>query len=347
MQWIETKHILLLSNTLANFKRKNTNIYNFRCPFCLDSKQSKSKARGYIFIRNGKHIFHCHNCNSTLRFPQFLKKLNSNLYDQYLFDHISADGNQQTESKPQIPCSPVSNKIITLPKVSQLPSTHPCKQYVVSRQIPTTFHHKLYFCSAFKQWTNTIIANKFADTTNDSARLIIPIIDKTGQLIGFQGRSLNADDKLRYITIIVDSSKPRIYGLDSLDLNKRFYVFEGPIDSMFIENSVATCGGLLHTELSNATIVKSNCVVVYDNEPRNKQIIDNIAKAIQNNYNVCIWPPSIEHKDINQMILAKVSGDYCKTELVKKAALKIQSVIDDNVFSGLDGQLKLAQWRKV
>lgn len=57
--------------------------------------------------------------------------------------------------------------------------------------------------------------------------------------------------------------------------------------------------------------------------------------------------PSVEEKDINDMVLKKVSGAYCKTEVIQKAGERIKSIIDDNTFQGLEAELKFSSWRKV
>ena len=62
---------------------------------------------------------------------------------------------------------------------------------------------------------------------------------------------------------------------DDVDSSKRVYVTEGPFDSMFVFNSVAMAG-------SDANVPFDNAVMIYDNEPRSKEIID--TKTIDNKY---------------------------------------------------------------
>lgn len=344
MSWLERKYVTLLSSSLDKFKQKSTDLWNFRCPECGDSKDNKNKARGYLFQKKGNYYFHCHNCSASFTFKNFLKKYNSSLYDEYMMERF---GDKTEDNFPTFQVEPkkISYQITGLKKVSQLPSDHPCKKYIIRRQIPTPYHAKLFFCEKFKAWVNSILPDKFESLSNDGPRLIIPFYNSSQELIGFQGRSLSAVDKVRYITIMLREDQPRIFNLDTLDMNYKYYVFEGPIDAMFINNSIATCGGSLTSELEKLS-VKSNAVVVYDNEPRNKEVVKNILTAIQKGYKVCLWPPSTEQKDINDMILKKVSGEYVKTELVARAAEKIKQVIDENTFVGLDAELKLTEWKK-
>ena len=75
--------------------------------------------------------------------------------------------------------------------------------------------------------------------------------------------------------------------------------------------------------------------MVPDNEPRNKEVVKQIEKYIEEKYNVVIWPSDIKQKDINEMIM---SG---KTER------DIKDIIARNTFNGLLAKTKLSQWKKV
>ena len=41
--FIDIKYIGLLSLKLEQFKKKNDGLYNFRCPYCIDSKKNRTK----------------------------------------------------------------------------------------------------------------------------------------------------------------------------------------------------------------------------------------------------------------------------------------------------------------
>lgn len=344
--WIDSKYINLLSGSLRNFKRKSDNIYNFSCPLCGDSEKNKRKARGFLLVKSGKYFYYCHNCNQSISFYNLLQQLNSVLFDEYIKEKYIADVKPvQIETKKSQKFV-VYDKTIDLPKVSQLPYNHLCKKFVVSRQIPTYFHNQLYYCSSFKKWVNSIKLDSFESENIDDARLIIPFFDYKKNLFGFQGRALQ-ESAVRYITIMLKDTLPKVYGLDRVDFNNKYYVFEGPIDSMFINNSIACCGGKLQTELKSLNKPTNNAVLVYDNEPRNSNIIRNMLTAIRDGYKVCIWPNAVQEKDINDMILKKVSGDYCRTELVERASHKIQNIIDENTYSGLEAELNVNKWKKI
>jgi hypothetical protein len=166
----------------------------------------------------------------------------------------------------------------------------------MSRKIPSNVQYKLYFCPKFKEWVNSFLPDKFPDIEKDESRLILPFIDRDKNFFGCTGRSLSKTSSIRYITILSDENKPKVFGLDSVNFDKTVYVFEGPIDSMFIPNSIAMCGSDLSAELS---IDKNRCIVVFDNEPRSPQTVKKIDKYIEFGYKVCFWPERIKGKDVN------------------------------------------------
>ena len=133
---------------------------------------------------------------------------------------------------------------------------------------------------------------------------------------------------MRYITIILDESKPKLYGLDSVNYDKPIFIVEGPFDSLFLDNSIAMAG----SDVNIRSLGWSNYIWVYDNEPRNRQIIDRISAAIDRGDKVVIFPDHIVEKDINDMVLA---------------GHNVNSLVQSNTYSGLEAKLKLTKWKKV
>jgi hypothetical protein len=171
------------------------------------------------------------------------------------------------------------------------------------------------------------------DEDKDEPRLIIPFIDKDGKLFGFQGRSFVPNAFLRYITIMFDDDYPKIFGLDQVDTTKKYYVLEGPIDSIFVKNSIAMAGSALdYRRLDNP----ENAVFVFDNEPRKPETVAKMQKAIEAGFKVAIWSPKITFKDVNDMI--KKGG---------MSASRVTWEMDRRTFSGLQAKLELAEWKKV
>jgi len=336
--WIDVKYANILSGRLEQYKVKKSNPYlaNLRCPICGDSQKNKFKARGYLFQHKGEMSFKCHNCGIACSFGNFLKKLDGLLHDEYTKEHYL---NKEAPVKVERVIDPLIDmrppKFLTkgsplkkLKKISQLAWNHPAKTYILKRKIPNEFHGKLFYCPRFAEWTNSIIPGKIESTKRDEPRLIIPLLKEDGTFFGYQGRSFDPNTKLRYITIIFEEYT-KIFGLDAVNKDTTTYVFEGPIDSMFISNSIAMLGSDIKLDSSF-----KDPVFVYDNEPRNLQIVKKIDSMIDKGYNVMIWTDDFPQKDINDMIMAGHDAEHIKI------------IIDQNTFNGLEAKMNLMKWKK-
>jgi hypothetical protein len=227
---------------------------------------------------------------------------------------------------------PVFKESLQLPSIDSLPEAHFAKVYVQQRKIPENLQTQLYYAEDFADFVQSLGIEKDNLHKNDK-RLVIPFYDKDKKLIAIQGRSLG-ESKLRYITIKLHDDNKKIYGLDRLNSEiSRIYVVEGPIDSMFLENAVATADSNLESIAD--TLDKSKVVLIFDNEPRNKEIVKQMEHAIDNHFNVVIWPEMIVEKDINDMVLNGFSPD------------EIQDIIDKNTFINLRAKFEFINWKKV
>ena len=329
MSYIDTKYLNLASATLQKYKKLKPGVWTFRCPYCGDSKKHRNKTRGYIFSVKGDHVFKCHNCGVTRSFSNFLKDNAPHVYDQYVMErykegtiggNVSKPDLSQFVSKPKF-----KKRTVDLEPLSCLNNFHLAKKYILDRGIPENKLDRLYYCPKFKEWSNTQ-KQTFPDTTNDEARIIIPLNDTDGNLIGFQGRSLSANAKMRYITVMLDENAPKLYGLDHINKNETIYIVEGPLDSFFLENSVAMCG----SDVDIRSFNWSDYIWVYDNEPRSKQITDKLSKSIDSGDKVVIWPSHIEEKDLNDMA---------------NSGVNVKSVVQSNVYQGLKAKLQLSNWK--
>ena len=82
-------------------------------------------------------------------------------------------------------------------------------------------------------------------------------------------------------------------------------------------------------------VSRDNCTIIFDNEPRGKEIVQRMRTIIDAGFNICIWSKSIVQKDINDMVVAGMSSD----EIVQQ--------IDARTFSGLSAMTAFNEWKKV
>ena len=329
MSYLEVKYINLISSRLTLFTRKKADLFNFRCPYCGDSQKRKNKARGYLFKIKNDIVYKCHNCGVGRTFSNFLKDQDTHLHDQYVMEKFKDGKTGKGTTVPNPKFNFTKPKFVKtdtdLERISDLNISHPARVYLEQRGIKDLDY--FYYCPKFKEWTNK--QKKTFDTLRqDSPRIIIPFKDKEGNLFGYQGRSLAPKAKLRYITIMLDEDKPKIFGLDRINYEKPIYIVEGPFDSTLLENSVAMCG----SDVDIRTLGWSNYIWVFDNEPRNREIVNRISKVIARGDKVVIWSKNIQQKDINDMFLA---------------GHDVQNLVDCNVYQGLEATLKFNDWKKV
>jgi len=323
MDLIDSKYIGLVSSRLQKFKRVKSDLYNFRCPICGDSQKHKNKARGYIYQVKNNSNFKCHNCGASMSLNNFLKTIDTTLHKQYTLEKFKEGhtGRNFVAEEPTFTFKkPVFKKKLDLPKASEDPDA---KRYLEKRKLNP---EKFYFTDSFKRWTNTK-KQTFDTIGRDEPRIIIPMYNEDKDLIGFQGRSL-IPNSVKYITVMLEDEAPKIYGLDTINEDLPIYVVEGPFDSTFVNNSVALCG----SDGDLGYFKGSDTILVYDNEPRNREIVNRIGKCIDRGEKVVIWPSGIEEKDINDMVL---SGH------------DVMSMIKLNTYSGLEAKVKFNSWKKV
>ena len=322
MDMIDSKYINLVASRLQRCKRVKADLYNFRCPICGDSQKNKSKTRGYLYAIKANVNYKCHNCGASMSLNNFIKQIDPVIAKQYAFEKFK-DGHTGRNFVTEEPTfnfeAPKFKKKLDLPKASTVPIA---KLYLEKRKLNPT---KFYYADKFKAWTNSL-KETFENVDYDEPRIIIPLYYKD-DLVGFQGRSLGPN-KVKYITVMINDNAPKIYGLDEIKKESPVYITEGPFDSSFIKNSIAMCG-------ADADVYKwgvSDPVWIYDNEPRNNEIVKRISNTISKGDKVVIWPSNINEKDINDMVL---SGH------------NVQELVESNIYNGLEANLKFNIWKRI
>ncbi len=331
MSYIDSKYLNIISPYLQQFKKKGDNLWNFRCPYCGDSQKSRTKARGFVFRRKNDLFFKCHNCGTGASLGNLIKTLDSKTYKDYIMERYKKGVETRSSPQPEFHFNaPVFRKkgiLKGLKSIQDLPKDHPARCIVEKRRLPPESLSDLYLCESFYKFTNSIIKGKFPSLGGDHPRLIIPFRDEDGKVFAYQGRAFG-NEQPKYITIKIDADRDKIFGLDKVDKSKSILVVEGPLDSLFLDNCIAVAG-------SDFINMEGDITVIYDNEPRNKEINKQIEKTIDQGKSVCLWPDTMVCKDINDMV---ISG-YTKEE--------IQEIITNNTLSGVAAKLRFAEWRRI
>ena len=332
--FIDRSFLLRVSPKLSRFSQKKEDLYNFRCPLCGDSQKNKTKARGFVFRKKNDYFYMCHNCGASTSFYNFLKQVDESLLKEYQLERYK-NGEGSNSPKPEFQEykqeAPKFKKALELPSIDSLPEAHFAKNYVQQRRIPETFSSQLYYAEDFAAFIQNLGIENTGLKEKDN-RIVIPFYDKEKNLVALQGRALG-ESKLRYITLKLHDDNKKIFGLDRANTESMVYVTEGPFDSMFLENAVATADSNL--ESASDSLDKSMITLVFDNEPRNKEIVAKMEHAIDNHYNVVVWPEFMTDKDINDMVLNGFSPD------------EIQDIVNKNTFVNLRAKMEFINWKKI
>ncbi len=343
MNPIDLKYCGIMSMRLERYEVKERSPYraNMRCPICGDSEKSKVKARGWILDKKNQAFYYCHNCGASMTLGYFIKQVAPTVYDEYVIDSrlerdtlrrqvdkIKTGLDTLRMSKPKFKTK--ESPLHRIKKISSMKDSHPAKQYITKRQIPTDKHYLLYYAPKFNSWVNSVVKDKLS-SDYDEPRLITPFIDEHGNLFGFAGRSFDPNANLRYITIMLDEDMPKMFGMNTVDFNKPYFVVEGQFDSMFLDNCVAMAGAD-----GNSRGLKNlgNATYVFDNEPRNKEIVARMEKVANRGDKVVIWPQKLPGKDINDLVLAGLSPKI------------VSDILVANTYQGLDAKLALTIWKR-
>lgn len=339
---IDVKYMRLISSRLRNFKQKDTNLFNFSCNYCGDSTKNKSKARAYVFEKSGGLFLKCHNCGIGTNLGNLVKHTDPSLYQEYILERYKAGetGNSNYQKPtfdiPQPKFGKIKKQTVFeyAEPVSTLPIGHFCLTYVQKRKIPEKFYGELQFTTNYEKFIRKLIPTCEKELVPD-ARLVIPFYNEYDELIAVTGRSLESGNKtLRYVTVRANDSKDKLlYGMDRVDLKEPVKIVEGQIDSLFLNNCVASGDGNL--SIAAKSISCEQKILIYDNEKRNQEILKMMHNSIELGYKVIIWPDHIESKDINEMVMNGISPDA------------IEEIISNNTFSGLEAQTRFTFWKRV
>lgn len=339
LQWMNK-----ISVGLQRFKKVKTNVWTCRCPVCGDSKKSTKLTRFFFYIKKQQMNVRCHNCGYSHSFFMFMKDQYSSQFDDYKRETLFDTFTQQATATR----APLETRLPTLTLVEAEPvhigitmadfaklainmqdlsPKHPASQYLQARNFTGYEMSRLFYTDDFKSVASAMNAEAGQNLMADEPRIIIPFINTEGIVEMLQGRALK-DSKMKYISIKAHDEVDKLYGLYDLDPTMTTYCVEGPLDSLFVDNCIATC---------DANLIRSKAdVLIFDNQCRNREVCRYMEQAIEEGHSIVVWPFSPAKKvDINDMI---------KEGVTRK---QLMSVIEQCTFKGLTAKMKFMQWKRL
>lgn len=312
---------------------------NCRCKVCGDSQKDMNKARFWAYPAKDSGIrVHCFNCEYDAWLSKYLKEFEEDLYREYILE-IRKEKTFAKPERKEVEVSdkfkakmPVIEKLEYCTRLDKLQPDHPIIKYVRSRFIPENQWHRLWFTMQWPALVNSVKPGTYSNETNEP-RLVIPIFNSNKDIESFQGRALRKDAPQKYITIKAHDDATKIYGLDTVDERKRVWVMEGPIDSLFIPNSIAITGGSMDLSI---VPFKETRVWVMDNEARHPDTIKRMTKLVNAGERILFWDKAPwPSKDINDMI----KDDGATPE-------QILDYMNKNTEQGLMAKMRLSRYAR-
>lgn len=352
MNNVEYSHLMLVSHRLDGFKSLGNDIYNMRCPICLDSKKNKHKKRGFIYDKQGKTRYACHNCGANLTFYQFLEHIDSNVFAQFkmaMFKEKSGIKTPRLEVDTlELTSSSTAKRFNTnyLKKCKSLDNIeigdklYPVKEYCINRKLPVDLFPMIYATESLNNITKLI--PKFADKDYmDSLCMVLPFFKKDMSYDYVQCRSIAEDcpDYARFTTLEINPDSVKLWGELRIDWKEPVYVLEGAIDAMFIENSIAMAGASVSSVFSYIKMKQlqetgkeniKNIVVCMDNDYKtNPQILKLLKKRLTEGYSVVIYDKKFKWKDINDAILlGNWSQEKVNTYITSRTFNELRAILE-------------------
>lgn len=349
---IDEEYIDRFSSLVDNFTWERQGLARFSCPFCNDGH----KRRGY-WIFSGTfekgYYYHCHNCNafSGSGLGNVLQEIDKISADDYFMAKFEERGGRVSKQrtleeikkeeknrrgskartvplmKPKVDTfqDPVFSSMTCLEDMER---DHYAAQYALNRKIPPEKMKLLYFTTNWKKTSEALDPEEqeMLHKLPEDSRLVIPFFDTRGKVAMLQGRAFDPNAKIRYLSTKKTASTEKTYGLERLNFSKPKLVVEGPIDSLFIPNCVATAD-------SNLLKFSDGDIYIPDNQYRNSEICHGIKRIIEAGKKVVLFPPTIEEKDINEMVEAR-------------GQIEVLNIIKKNIYAGIDAELQFATLNK-
>lgn len=325
---LDTNNYILgeyLERALGTFDSRasfHSSYISCRCPICGDSETNKRKKRGYILKGRDVWVYMCHNgdcvANEAMKATNFLKLYFPGLYSDYIREVFSTTNkNNKNISKNQYYQDIVKEEY---DEINDTKHFIPIKkgngklfdkaiEYCLKRKIPENI---------WKEWFVAIDGRY-------QGRMIIPFFDNIGKIYYYQGRTLT-DQEPKYLNRRAIDEK-ECYNIYNIDKTKPVVICEGPIDAMFIENSIATLG-IKFSDKTKKILNEFKSYYLFDNDKDGKKYSK---RFLEDEKYVFNWNKFL--KDQNILVPVKDINDYILVSGKDKLTFEeIEKYFTNNVY---------------
>ena len=308
--------------------KKSSAAYEGGCCMCKEGNSWGRKRRLYFLVKD--NVICCHNCGWYSSPVDWVRQVSGMTWSEIFketeeYDYIPGLETEQDNNHIQIPDIPHDS--IDLFDTQQLRYYNNnqyikrCIDLIASRRLDTAVNRppSLYTSLSDKVHKN---------------RLIIPFFDVNGKVSHYQSRKILQDSTPKYLS--KTNSEKTLFNVGRLKDPDHIFIFEGPIDSFFVKNSVAVAGiqdtdklaltPSQQKQLDSFMLSKRVWVLDNDQTGRSKS-----KKLLERDECVFIWPKEFRnYKDFNDLCIATK-----RDEITSKFIL-------NHTYCGLKGLVKLS-----
>lgn len=303
-----------------------------RCDICGDSKKDKTKKRLHLYTKPNwdNDSINCFNCGYTGTPYQYFKEYHPEIFNQYKneinnnkLESINFLGlfetSKETESSKEI-ISSFKLDILTPPFLFNKPTL---------KELPEVAREYLNKRGLVPE-DNWVYSDGLININGTELRLFNHIIIPFTYLDKWYGfQAVNIEKKQYFIYLPVENNGFKIWNLYNIDYSEPVYIFESILDakSSGHKNIVAVMGITINEEILK---LFSNPIFCFDNQQIDEASYRESEKLLKQGKSVFIWPKSSKSfKDFNDIAKKRVQPE------------KIARFIDTNIFSGIEGLIKL------
>ena len=314
--------------------KKNAGTYGAECPYCHEGK-SAGKKRRFFYMPDEDHLY-CHNCNASKNGIDFIKdqtgmSLGEIMVESEVHTSTVEDIIKQTSHYKKINPKSLPEDSINLFDINQVsfykdtPVVKDALEFIRKRRLDTSVNKPKALWLSLTDYTH-------------KNRVVFPFYSPNGgaKVEFYQSRALyKADEDIaKYLS--KSNSDKGIFNIDKVT-NDIDYIFlqEGPIDAMFLRNSVALAGiqpTQDQLDRINALFPMHNVIYTLDNQWIDKTAYTVTRELLNRGESVFIWPKElIKFKDLNDLCV-HLNKDEIRWEFIVK-----------HTYKGMSGLLQFSQ----
>lgn len=313
--------------------KKYQNSFNAECPICKEGKSAGRSRRLFYFPHKG--YFFCHNCSKSWRPLEWVREVTALTFPEIIKRNNEKSGEApQSTTKYTKVITEIDNLIIPdLPENSiDLTDSSQVEFYKDNKFVKIS----LEYCQSRRLFSAANSCKKFYISLEDKVhknRLVIPFWDDNNKVNCYQTRSLISNQFPKYLTKF---GEKELFGMNNINSDIPYvFVFEGPIDSMFVRNGIAMAS-LAPTEkqmqqLNN--LIGYEQIYVFDNDKNNKQTAAKIEKYIKEGKKIFIWPREFsKFKDFNEICCNLELDEISWKFIIKNSAKGPEALIKQKLL---------------